>query len=181
MTDLMIGPDQGRLTLHTGVEGRAAKMGHALTILMNDWSGTVTLDGPEPTSLTLRASLSSLEVVSGEGGVKPLSDKDKRTVKASALETLAADAHPDVTFTSRAITAHDDGYAVQGDLSLNGRTSPCTIPVAVRRSGGTVSVDAAVQGVQTAFGVKPYSGLMGGLKVKDAVEVRLSAVFPEPA
>ena len=37
------------------------------------------------------------------------------------------------------------------------------------------------QVVQTNFGVKPYSGLMGGLKVKDAVEVRLSAVFPEPA
>jgi hypothetical protein len=35
--------------------------------------------------------------------------------------------------------------------------------------------------VQTSFGVKPYSALMGGLKVKDAVEVRLSAVFPEPA
>jgi len=57
----------------------------------------------------------------------------------------------------------------------------------VHHSGGRASQwrdgqrRRTVQVVQTSFGVKPYSGLMGGLKVKDAVEVRLSAVFPESA
>lgn len=32
-----LGPDDGTLTIHTGVGGRAARMGHRLTIAMNSW------------------------------------------------------------------------------------------------------------------------------------------------
>lgn len=104
MDTMTIGPEHGDLTLHTGVEGRAAKAGHNLTIRLADWSGTATFDGDEPSSLSFRTALSSLEVVSGEGGVKALSDKDKRTIKDSALESLSAKRHPEVTFESSKVS-----------------------------------------------------------------------------
>ena len=40
-------PD-GELLLRTGVAGRAARMGHRLTIAMTRWQATVTWDGDEP-------------------------------------------------------------------------------------------------------------------------------------
>ena len=181
METMTIGPDDGTLTLHTGVEGRAAKAGHALTIAMNDWSVTASFDGPDPTELSLRTGLSSMEIVSGQGGVKALTDKDKVTIKESALDSLSADKHPEVTFESRSITAKGDGYAVDGALSVAGKTSACTVDMTVQRSGGTATVEAVVPIVQTDYGIKPYSGLMGGLKVKDLVEVQISAKVSEPS
>lgn len=181
METMTIGPNEGTLTLHTGVEGRAAKMGHNLIISMSDWSATATFDGSEPTEVSLRTAVSSLEVVSGEGGVKALTDKDKRTIKDSALDSLSASKHPEVTFQSRAVSAKGDGYEVDGDLTVAGTTSPCVVELSVQRTGGTATVEATVPIVQTKFGVKPYSAMMGGLKVRDQVEVQISAKVSEPA
>ncbi len=180
MDTMTIGPEHGDLTLHTGVEGRAAKAGHNLTIRLADWSGTATFDGDEPSSLSFRTALSSLEVVSGEGGVKALSDKDKRTIKDSALESLSAKRHPEVTFESSKVSPRSGGYDVDGELSIAGVSQSCTLDLNVQRSGGNATVEAAVPVVQTKFGVKPYSAMMGGLKVKDQVDVRLSLSVPDP-
>ena len=118
MDSLAIGPATGTLTLHTGVEGKAAKMGHALTIGLSDWAVEVTLEQGAPTSVTLRAGLASFEVQRGEGGVKPLSDKDKRTIRDSALNSLSADKHPDVTFASTAVQPRDGGWSIDGQLTV---------------------------------------------------------------
>ena len=174
MSTLTIGPEHGTLTLRTGVEGRAAKAGHALTVAMTQWSATVDLAGEQPTAVTLRVPLTSFEVVAGEGGLKPLSDKDKRTIKDSALETLSADRHPEIVFTSRSVTATADGYRLEGDLEVAGSAQPTVVDVTV--AGGAAS--ATVPVVQTAHGVKPYTGLMGGLRVRDRVDVVLSATLP---
>lgn len=181
MTTLTIGPEHGDLTLHTGVEGRAAKMGHNLIIRMADWSGTATFDGADPSALSFRTAVSSLEIVSGEGGVKSLTDKDRATIKDSALESLSASKHPEITFESTKVSARSDGYDVDGDLVVNGKASPCTVPLSVQRSGGNATVDAVVPIVQSKFGIKPYSAMMGGLKVKDQVDVKLSVTVPDPA
>ncbi len=181
MTSVTIGPEHGTLTLHTGVEGRAAKAGHALTISMTDWEAMATFDGAHPTTATLRSPLESLDVVKGEGGLKPLSDKDKRTVRDSALETLRAATYPDVTFTSTAITPTEAGYSVSGDLSIGGKSKLFTIEVKVTRTGGSATLEALVPVVQTEFGIKPYTGLMGGLKVRDRVDIALNVTVPDPA
>lgn len=177
---MTIGPEHGSLTLHTGVEGRAAKAGHALTISMNEWSGTVTLDGAEPTAVSFRTPLSSLKVVSGEGGVKPLTDKDRRTIESSALDTLSANKHPEVTFESRSIRSRDGGYDIEGELKVAGSTATVTAALDVQHDGGTAKVETTVPIVQTALGIKPYTGLMGGLRVRDRVDVHLSVTVPEP-
>ncbi len=181
MDTLTIGPEHGDLTLHTGVEGRAAKMGHALTIRMADWSGTVSFDGSDPSALSFRTALSSMEIVSGQGGVKALTDKDRATIKDSALDSLSARKHPEVTFESSKISPSSGGYDVDGELFVNGKASPCTVELNVQRSGGNATVETVVPLVQSKFGIKPYSGMMGGLKVKDHVDVKLSATVPDPA
>jgi polyisoprenoid-binding protein YceI len=175
-----IGPEHGTLTLSTGVEGRAARAGHALTILLTDWAAVATLDGPSPSAVTFRAALASMEVVSGEGGVKPLSEGDRRTIRDNALATLGAARHPEVTFESRSVTARGDGYDVEGTLTVSGTALTRAVHVSVQRGDGTASVLATAPVVQTEFGVRPYSALMGGLRVRDRVDVRLAAQVPEP-
>lgn len=45
-----LGPANGSLMLYTGVEGRAARMGHSLELAVDDWNAEVTFAGREPES-----------------------------------------------------------------------------------------------------------------------------------
>lgn len=181
MTITTVGPANGTLTLHTGVEGRAGKMGHALTIAIGDWEATAFLDGDVLSSFELRARLRSLRVVKGDGGLKPLSGKDRDAIRDNALETLHAEAHPDVVFTSTSVRSTDGGYDVAGDLSVTGRSRPASTTLQVRRSDGLLRVTSEVAVVQTEHGISPYSAMMGGLKVRDRVDVRVDVSLPQPS
>lgn len=179
MDRLDVSADSGTLTLHTGVEGRAAKMGHRLTIALRRWEASADFDGDEPSSVRLHADLDSFEVVSGDGGVKPLSDKDRASIRDNALETMKAAQHPHVTFESQRIERTADGYALSGDLSIAGVARPQTVSVSVEDGDATWQVRAVAQVRQSDHGIKPYSAMMGGLKVSDQVEVRLNASVPK--
>jgi len=58
-----------------------------------------------------------------------------------------------------------------------GKTRPATLAVRVSPRSRIPRVRATTSIVQTEFGIKPYSALLGALRVKDvvelAVEVRL--------
>ena len=65
--------------------------------------------------------------------------------------------------------------AIEGDLTMAGTTRPVTAEVDVADDGhvtGTIPV------AQTGWGIKPYRGLMGALKVRDEVEVVIDARLP---
>ena len=181
MTTLTAGPTDGTLTLHTGVEGRAAKLGHALTLGLADWTATAQLDRDTLTGMELTAVLASLTVDSGEGGVKPLSDKDRRSIRDNALETLKAPKHPEVRVTSTTVTATASGYDVAVQVSIAGVVRPAVLQVTTTPDGDRVRVSGTTGIVQTEHGLAPYSAMMGGLKVTDRVEVRLDATVSRPA
>jgi polyisoprenoid-binding protein YceI len=67
---------------------------------------------------------------------------------------------------------------VVGDVTLAGTRQPQQLDVVVARGerGSTISVRGEL--VQTAFGIKPYSGLLGALKVRDMVEIRAEVSLP---
>ncbi len=173
-----IGPESGTLTLHTGVEGRMARMGHALTLLVGDWEAAVDVDGDLPVAVRLRAALPSLSVLAGEGGIKPLSDKDRTTIVGNALGALRADEHPYVLFASRAVRPADGGFELEGELSVAGVARPHTLRVQVVDAGERRQLVARTAVVQTEHGVKPYSAMAGGLKLRDRVDVQLDASVP---
>jgi hypothetical protein len=100
------GTDRGRITLRTSRDGLAASAGHDLTIEIGYWSAElVVADDLSPSSLNVTADLGSLVVVDGTGGLKPLTDRDKREIVISARKVLSVDRFPQVTFTAGAFKA----------------------------------------------------------------------------
>jgi len=154
-----IGPSNGSLKVKTGKEGAAAKMGHNLTLAVNSWEATV--EGGDSPSIKLTADPSSVAVESGEGGAKPLGDKDKADIKKGMDSKVLGSSQ--ITFTSSEVT---DSQA-KGDLSIAGGSSQVTVPISV--SGDKIS--GSIQLSQKDFGIKQYSAMMGGLKVTDQVTV----------
>ena len=165
----------GELNILTGVAGRAAKMGHRLTIGMKKWQAAVQWVGDQPTGVKLTVDVDSLEVLSGEGGLTPLAGPEKGVARSNALKSLDAKKFPQIRFTADDVAKTADGYRLIGTVEIHGTSRPQTVDVAVDDTGDALACSARVQVTQSDFGVKPYSLMMGALKVADEVTIDFSA------
>jgi polyisoprenoid-binding protein YceI len=166
-----LGPENASLQVNTYREGVGAKVGHDLVIDVTRWEATIALAGdPAGSSIRLTVDPRSLEVREGRRGLKPLTDKDRGEI-AKTIDAKALGGSP-IMFTSRSVHGGSGPLVVEGDLALAGQTRPITAELAMTDDGhvtGTIPVK------QTTWGIKPYRGLMGALKVRDDVEIVIDA------
>lgn len=168
-------PSAGELHILTGVAGPAAKMGHRLTIAMQSWKATVGWHDGQPTAAELVVDVDSLQVLRGEGGVTPLSGPEKGLVRSNALKSLDAKKCPRIRFSADDIAKTAAGYRLTGTVEIHGKSRPQVVDLTVQDQGDSWVMSAEVPVTQTDFKVKPYSLLMGSMKVADQVTVRLTA------
>ncbi len=174
-----LGPTDGRLTIRTFREGVAARVGHDLVIEVTRWSAvaSVAQSQPDNSSLTFKADVRSLEVREGTGGAKALTDKDRRDIKGNIDKLLQVDRFPEVNFASRRVAEQaGNGYVVEGDLELAGNRRPLRLELTAQ-PGGRFRAHCTL--VQSEWGIKPYRGFMGALKVGDALELESEVRLPE--
>jgi polyisoprenoid-binding protein YceI len=178
VTDVVwtLNESDGELLIRTGVTGRAARMGHRLTIAMTRWHATVSWSGAEPVSAQLVVETDSFEVLRGEGGVKGLSGPEKTLVRSNALKSLDASRFPEIHFTANAIEKTDDGYRLSGTLQIRGKSREHVIDLRTEDLGDSWRMSAQSNVRQSDYGIKPYSMLMGSMQVTDEVTVSFTAV-----
>jgi polyisoprenoid-binding protein YceI len=174
-TEWTLAPPDGELLVRTAVTGRAARLGHRLSIEMTSWQATVRWTGGEPAAVELAIEVRLLQVLRGDGGVKSLSAPEKALVRSNALNCLDAKRFPQIRFHADDITRSGDGYRLVGALEIRGRASERVINVRVDDLGDSwrISGDSAVR--QSEFGIKAYSMFMGAMKVADEVTVSFVA------
>ena len=158
------------MLVKTGREGLAALAGHDLTLEITQWSARVTIPeaGAAAATLTAELDLGSLAVREGTGGAKPLSDKDRRDILAQARKILGNAAKASFTSTrvNPAVLGVPANGTIEGTLTLRGASRPLTLQVTSPAPGeyrGTATLR------QTDFGITPYSGFFGTLKLKNEV------------
>jgi polyisoprenoid-binding protein YceI len=174
-----IGADRDSLVLRTGRDGLAASAGHDLSIEATRWSGELTVgEDSVPSALDIRVDMGALVVRSGSGGVKPLTDRDRREIQVQARKTLGSDRHPEATFgDAKFEPGADGGGVISGTLTLAGRSQPLRLQV-TQTGDGTYHATGTV--AQTAFGIKPYTGFFGALKVRDNVNFEVNVDLSQP-
>jgi polyisoprenoid-binding protein YceI len=184
-----LGPDAGRVLIKTTRAGLAARAGHDLTLEVTRWSAQVEVPAEDAgglTAATVRADLDlgSLEVREGTGGALPLTDRDRREIKKQMSKILGA---ATATFASSRVvstgsllapggtTPPASGGAIEGTVTLNGQTQPARLQVTAPGDGqyrGSATL------AQTGFGIKPYTGFFGALKLKDEVTLEFELTLP---
>jgi hypothetical protein len=175
MVTYRLGPDDGALLVRTKRTGAAAKAGHNLLIEVTSWEATIELG--QRTSIALEADGGSLRVREGTGGMQALQDEDRENIEQTIDdEVLMGET---ITFRSTEVQPAEGtaGLSVQGELTLLGATRPISFYLAITGDGG---LRAATVVKQTDWGMKPYTGLFGALKVVDEVEVEIEATLPAP-
>jgi polyisoprenoid-binding protein YceI len=165
----------GELTVHTGVAGPAAKTGHRLTIAMRRWQATVMWSDGEPVAAQLEVDVDSLEVLQGEGGLTPLSGPEKALVRSNALRQLGVKRFPQICFETDSLDRTEYGYRLAGMLQIRGNARRCEVALHTEDLADAWRLSAQAVVRQSEFGVKPYSLLMGSLKVADDVTVAFTA------
>jgi polyisoprenoid-binding protein YceI len=160
-----LGPENASLRVQTYREGMAAKVGHDLVIEVTRWGATLNLTD---SVVELSADARSLEVREGLRGLKPLTDKDRDEIRKN-IDDKVLHGQP-IAFRSTGVRlAEADGtLVVEGELTMAGNSRPVTARLAV----GTIPL------TQSEWGLKPYRGLMGALKVRDELEIVLDARLP---
>jgi hypothetical protein len=66
-------------------------------------------------------------VVRGGGGLKPLSDNDKATIRKQALKTLDARRHPEVVFDAEVAPPEEGGCRLEGTATIAGMQRPLRV------------------------------------------------------
>lgn len=169
-----LGPEQGMLEVRTYREGVAQMAGHDLIIDVGQWHASAEVSGDGAlTSLEVGVDPRSLEVREGLRGVKPLTDKDRRKIRDD-IEGKVLGGEP-ISFRSAAVESSGERLRADGELTLAGSTRPVSYELGISPEGrvhGTLPI------TQTEFGITPYRGFMGTLKVRDVVEVALDVQLP---
>ena len=168
------------MLVKTGREGLAARAGHDLTLEIIRWSARVTVPDTgdlATATVTAELDLGSLTVREGTGGAKPLSDRDRKDIQAQARKILGDSAK--ATFASREVIssagATADG-AIEGTLTMHGTSQPLRLQVtspAPGRFRGSTTIR------QTDFGITPYSGFFGTLKLKNEIAVEFEVTIKD--
>ena len=181
-----LGPDAGRVVIKTTRAGLAARVGHDLSIDVARWSADIAVPGGtalaetalaetaadalSAATVTAELDLGSLVVREGVGGARPLSDSDRRDIESTMRKILSGGGGgggpATAAFRSTRVIPSSAGGAIEGTLTLNGRSQPVRLQLtspAAGRYRGTVTI------VQSAFGIKPYTGFFGALKLRDEV------------
>ncbi len=156
--------------VYTEKEGLLSKVAHDLKIRVTKVS--LAWDGK---TLTARFDPRSLRVVDAmlKGRENPvaLSDSDKKKIEKSIVaDVLHARKHRSIAFESSEVVSEGKGYRIKGELTLHGVTRP--ISAKVNPSAGRWSTRLSIN--QPDYGIEPFSAMLGTLKVKPKVRVRLS-------
>lgn len=170
-----LGPDNASLRVKTYHEGVAAKAGHDLIMDVTQWGATLEVgEGRWQLRLELDADARSLRVREAVGGLKSLGERDRDEIRKNIDEQVLGGAP--IYFRSDAVEAPDDDRLwVRGALKMHGQTHPASFELNVGPDG---RVSGTAQLVQSEWGIKPYRGLMGALRVRDSLDVVFEGRLP---
>src|SRR5437773_1312474 len=91
-------------------------------------------------------------------------------------DVLDAEKHPLVRIESIALVGPQWGPTVTARVTLRGVTRDLRFAAAVLRQDDMLVVVAAFRINQSEFGIEPFTALNGGLRVRDALDIRVRLV-----
>lgn len=152
-------------------EGLLAAVAHDLKIKVTRFE--IDVDERART-VAARFDATSLRVVcamqNGKESKGTLSAAQKSEIEANIVrDVLAAEKYPEIRYVSTAVEGEGEEFRVKGQLSLHGKRK--TTAVTVHKEAKRYVATARVH--QPDFGIRPYSALLGTLKVKADVDVRI--------
>ncbi len=160
------------LTIFTYKKGLLSRVAHDLAIDVTAFALDLEADAGG-VRVELSADPTSLRVAHAMRGGVParglLSAGDRRSIERAIVEEVLESAlHRDIRFAALA-TADGAGWRIGGLLSLHG--SERRLETRARRDGADWVAEVALD--QRDFGIRPYSAMLGALRIEPEVRVQV--------
>jgi hypothetical protein len=160
--------------VYTWKEGALSALGHDLELAVERFTIEVGDDRSvdarfDPGSLRLRGA-------SVGGRIEAMSPSDRDKIERAIVdEVLAARAHPEIRFQAGpARPRADGGFDLDGQLTLHGVPRP--LAARLCSQGGRLVTEVTLH--QPDFGIRPYRAMLGALRIKSDVRVRIDVPTP---
>lgn len=140
-------------------------MGHDVDLRVT----SLSFDVGDGDAITAEFAADSLRVVS-----KGPSEKDCKDIASNAEKTLEARKFPTINFSSTSVARDGNTASIEGDLTVHGVTKQ--ISVQAHDDGERWNAEIPLD--QGDFKIKPFSAMLGALKVKPKVTVHISVPHP---
>ncbi|MGH3674106.1 MAG: YceI family protein [Pseudonocardiaceae bacterium] len=146
------------------VAGMASSVGHDATLRVT----SLSLDVGEDDGITADFDPGSLRVTDD------ISDSNRRDIERNAEKVLEPRKYSKIQFRSVSVKREGDRAQVEGDLTLHGVTN--RISLEASDDGARWNTKFILD--QRQYGIKPFSAMLGALKIKPEVEVNISVPHP---
>ena len=183
---LRIDPGQTHLVVRTYKDGVGSALAHDHVIEATEVSGTIEYDPsrPEASSIVIETRTTSLRVDDpaarrrlGVSGEPSESDRADISKAMSAPDQLDVARYPTIRFASTRVVPQGDGrLQVTGGLTIRDATREVTFPATVALEGDRLRARATLRFLQSGFGYRPYSALLGAIRNKDEVSLDVDLV-----
>jgi len=153
-------------------EGLLSPVAHDLKIRVNTLSVDID-DDTQAIHATFDPNTLQVVCAMNHGVENPdaLKPRDTRKIESNIRkDVLNTKRHGQITFHSTSITRDGDQATIKGELTLHGVTRPLTI--LAQKQGDKMVAETTLH--QPDFKITPYSALLGTLKIKADVTVRVS-------
>lgn len=172
--------------------GLASAFAHDHVIHAGDVSGTVVWDSERPVDARVEIAVDARSLVVDDPAMRAryevgdALDDDTRADIRETMESarqLDVKRFPDMSFVStRVREASGGGLEVTGNLTLHGHTDAVTFTTSVEVDGGLLRASAEIPFLQSDYGIRPYSGMLGTVRNQDeaVLIVELVATVTRP-
>ena len=153
-------------------DGLLSKVAHDLKIQVERFQVTVD-EATQAIDATFEVK--SMRVVcsrkDGRDDSSALGGFEKKQIYKNITEdVIDARKYPEVRFVSTSVVQEGDRATIEGTLTLSGRSK--ALRMVANKQGGKWVAEVRLQ--QPDYGIKPYSAMMGALKVQPQVDVRIT-------
>lgn len=169
------------LTVFKDTSVIASGMSHDHAVRAAAWSGSASIDPADLSSCDVRVSVPVSALVVDEPWMRQLAglegtlpDGMKDSVRKNMLSEaqLNIEEHPSMTFRSSGCTA----TRITGDLTIRGVTRRVEVPATLSASGEGLSLTGELTIRATEFGFAPFSAMMGAMKNRDDMRLRVTLI-----
>jgi polyisoprenoid-binding protein YceI len=179
-----VDPERTSLVLQLFREGVGGGLAHDHVVEATEVGGVVEYDAARPaaSAIVVEVRTASLRVddpaarrrLGAAGG--ELSDSQRADVDRAMRtpDQLDVARYPTIRFVSTRVAGEGDGrLRVTGRPTLRGVTREVTFPATVALESGALRGRATVTFLQSSFGYRPYSALLGAIRNKDEVTLHV--------
>ena len=154
-----------------------------LTVEVKNFSGKIEVSERDETRIAVEVEAETKSLTNADEGMTEFERREFHNVLNNSV--LESDKFPMIKFVSVSVSdARKSGetrsFTLNGDLTMRDVTKRVSFPVTVTISKDQLRATGDAELKQTDFGIKPYSGKLGMIRIGDEVKINFAIVAKSP-